>query len=163
MKEHPKQPKPKSFIDSSIYLEVVVEGKHQKDCLRFLDKVGYKNTNLGIVSVFIMGEIFAGVFKSFKKTETRLKALGLLESFLSEQIETEKVNVITLEKNDLQYIDKINDIDRKISYDDASNLSKAISVCCDSFITIDEVLLNEETRNRFRQEFRIKIKSPAEF
>ena len=78
MEEHKKQQKPLIFIDSSIYCEDIVNGIHHKICKEYLDDIGYKNKNSGLISIFALGEVFSAVFKNIAQ-DARIKALNLLE------------------------------------------------------------------------------------
>ena len=65
-------------------------------------------------------------------------------------IQKNRLTIAKIKSKDGQYVERIKELDYKISDDDALHISSAINNNCQRFVTIDKVLLKEN--------FKISIK-----
>lgn len=153
-------------IDSSIILEIIFE--NEEKCKQYLNTIGYKSKNQGLLTIPILGETFANLLlKSSQTIEDPIKrkifiqsAVDFLDDIILDLLLRGRLIISKLEKSDYQFVSKIQELDYKITGDDAFHLSSAINKQCRRFVTIDKDLLHDTFRAHVREEFGLTITAP---
>ena len=154
-------------IDSSIILEIIF--KNEEKCKQYLNTVGYKSKNAGLFTIPILGEILTNLFlKASQTVEDPINrkvliqnAVDFLDDTVLDLLPRGRLFISKLEKSNYQFVQRIQELDYKITDDDALHLSSAISNRCRRFVTIDKDLLNDTFRANVRKEFGLTITGPT--
>ncbi len=155
-------------IDSCIILGTIFEEKENEKCKQYLNIVGYKLRNNGLLTVPLIGEIFANLFLKVYRTvpessERKLllqKAVDFFDDSIVNLLLQEKLVIAKIENSDHQFIERIKELDYAVTDDDALHLSSAINKGCQKFITLDAILLRDQFKSRIKTEFNIIITRP---
>ncbi len=155
-------------LDSSIILGIAFEEKEAEQCKQYINTVGYKLKNKGLLTIPLVGEIFTNLFlkvsRDIKDYSKRKVIIQSLVDFFDETIMTllskERFIITKIQSADYVYIPRIKELDYKITDDDAFHLSSAISQKCQRFVTLDRVLLQEHFKESLRKEFGLLIAEP---
>jgi predicted nucleic acid-binding protein len=144
-------------IDACIFLGLIVE-KHG-DCQRFLNNIGYKGRDIGLITHPIIGEIVTNILLKVHNKLDREEAFRLLDTILYYGIQSNKFKIAKLTQGDDLHSE---DLMREywLTEDDAKHLSNAIIHGCNSFITIDEKLTDEKVVNSIKEKYGLTIKKP---
>ena len=153
-------------IDASIILGTIFE--EEENCSFYLRNLGYKLHNTGILTVPLIGEIFANLFlkvsERIKDPSERKALIQHAVDFFDESIihllQEERLVIVSLRKEDLHYFSRIKEIDYDISDSDAFHVSCAIASHCQRFVTLDKKLLKDSFRSTMTKEFSLVITSP---
>ena len=155
----------KDYIDSCIFLAHLFNENNY--CRDYINTIGYKNRNRGVISHFVLSEIMINIitkidyddylkgkilreecFENISETIIRLKYKKLLD-----------ILKITSKILDKELYDKLIKSDTKLTEDDALHIIEAIKSNCDFFVTIDkEIIANKKLREYLNQNHNLKIK-----
>ncbi len=144
---------PLHFIDTSVILEVLLEGEYEYDCKSFLNQVGYKYR--GLLSVLVLGEITKGIFK-IQDSVGREMARNFVDGFIIKH----KVDVASLSYETLPVVLRIKELNSYIKPMDALHVSCAVESGAGTFVTLDKELIR--TKREIENEYEIRIKEPSE-
>lgn len=140
------------FIDASIFASVVFEDIHERECLRYLNRVSkiYK----GSTSLLALGELYLSLLKNINNNTQRANSFfnitGLIENLLLEYV-TLDISYY------LQCIEKINTIDPRLDITDTKLLAEALGQGVDTFITTDMKILDSQKINNL-----VDVKHPED-
>lgn len=149
MKKDSSKIKPICFVDSSVFLEVLFEQQHNKECFSFFRRAVYKYSLM--TSTSVMGEVVRGISRASEKGKPMMYlALGDL-------ILTAKLAIMPVSFGALGSISAIRELDQYLPSADCLVFSSVVSEKADLFVTLD---------SHFTQElahlFKISIKQPLE-
>jgi len=154
----------KDYIDSCVFLEHILD-KNQ-NCKDYINTLGYKNRNLGIISHFVISEVFIAILTkilSKDKNQEKVEKEIALIYFKNIIEELRKNNNLIINKIDNSIIDEelykeLKNINYSLSDDDILHLINAIKQCCNYFITIDkEIINNKILRDYLQNKHEIKV------
>ncbi len=153
-------------IDSSIVLEIIFQ--NEEKCKQYLNTVGYKSKNAALLTISILGEILTNLFlKASETVDDQIKrkvliqnAVDFLDDTILDLLPRKRLFISKIEKNDHAFVQRIQELDYKITDDDAFHLSCAINNHCQRFVTIDKDLLNDTFQENMQREFGLRIISP---
>lgn len=140
------------FIDASIFASVVFEDIHERECLRYLNRVSkiYK----GSTSLLALGELYLSLLKNINNNTQRANSFfnitGLIENLLLEYV-TLDISYY------LQCIEKINTIDPRLDITDTKLLAEALGQGVDTFVTTDMKILDSQKINNL-----VDVKHPED-
>ena len=153
------------YIDSCIFLGFVLN--NNQNCKDYINTVGYMNRNKGIISHFVVSEIFITLItkledknQKFEKIE-KSKAFYHIDNIISKML---KDNVLIINKLKTRVIDElllneIMNVDNKLTEDDIFHIIEAIKDKCDFFVTTDqEIIKNSRLREHLSIKYNLKIK-----
>ncbi len=154
-------------IDSCIVLGILFQ-ESIGELQEYIRTVGYKQRNKGLLTVYLMGEIFTNLFtKICQKVEDGTiravllqNALDFFEDVIMELLRQDRLIIAKIQNSDYQLIRQIQELDYAITDDDALHLSCAVNNQCQRFVTTDTILLSENCRSRIRREFGLIISRP---
>ncbi len=153
-------------IDSSVILGTLFE-KEEK-CEQYVNIVGYKLRNKGLLTIPLIGEIFTNTFLKVSKNIEEVSerkffiqnAVDFFDTTIMGLLQRDKLVIAKIEIGDHLFTGRIKEIDYRITDDDALHLSSAINKKCQRFVTIDKELLKENFKNKIKEEFGIIITEP---
>jgi len=141
---------PLYFVDSSVFLEVIMKQMHSQECLSFFNRASYKYQL--ITSTIVMGE----VVKVLNKLENNVvKRESLL--FFADILENSRLSIISMNFECLSNIEQIRMIEPYLMPSDSMIFSSALTESAEAFITLDS-----DFSSRLSIEFDINIKKPVE-
>ncbi len=153
------------YIDSCIFLGFVFD---ENDAYgRYLNTLGYKQHNKGIISHFVMSEILINIIFKSRSTNplddqvTKERAFKMVNEFLYELKEENKLKILKLNTRiiDEELIRRIKENDTLLTDDDAFHLIEAIKAKCRYFVTSDkEIIENNKLREYLKTQHKLKIK-----
>lgn len=154
-------------IDSCIILGTIF--KEDEHCELYIDTIGYKLKNKGLLTIPLIGEVFANLLlKVEKKTDDKFEqklfmqnAVDFFDTTISRLIYQERLLIGKMLIADFQHVSRIKELDYAVTDDDALHVSDAINKRCQRFITTDKTLLNENFRGKIRKEFGLVISPPS--
>ncbi len=157
---------PVDCVDASVVLEAVFEDEEK--CKQYLNTIGYKLRNKGMLTVLLIGEIFSNLFikvsqkmeDPFERKVVIQNVVDFFDDTLIALLQKERLTIAKIKGDDYQHVKKIRELDYKITADDAFHLSAAVSNQCQRFITIDRYLLNDHFRALMKREFGLIIAAP---
>ena len=152
-------------IDASVILGTLFEKEER--CKTYINTVGYKLKNCGLLTIPLVGEIFTNMFlkipQHIEEAERKVFLQSTIDFFdftIMHLIQKNRLIIAKIKSGDYQFVKRINELDYKISDDDLLHLSSAINNNCQRFVTIDKVLLEENFRNNIKREFGMMIIEP---
>ena len=153
-------------IDASVILGSVF--REDENCDNFVNTIGYKLKNNGLLTIHLVGEIFTSVFLKivqyieypFEKKQFLQDVVDFFDKTIINLFERQRLSIAKVKDSDYQHIMAIKSLDYAITDDDALHLSVAINNNCQRFVTIDKVLLKEDFRSKIKAEFRLIITKP---
>src|SRR3989344_631937 len=138
----------KDYVDSCVFLGFVLE-KDQK-CKDYINTIGYKNRNIGIISHFVVSEIFIKLItmihnkdkveRNYVEDETLQYIIDIFKELLRSQ--NLIINKLSKSIIDIELYTNLKEIDYKLTDDDMFHLIEAIKKECHAFITIDKEIIN---------------------
>jgi len=131
-------------IDACVVLEALIN--NDRNCVKFVNTVGYKLSNTGLLTIPLVGEIFVNLLFKERNQSFIIDALHYFDDLVTTLINKKRLVVVKLKPRDINFIEEIMKIDYSITFDDAFHLSFAINNKCQKFITLDNVLLKENVR-----------------
>jgi predicted nucleic acid-binding protein len=153
-------------IDASIILETVFEDEER--CEQYVNTIGYKLRNKGLLTIPLIGEIFTNLFLKVSEsignqTERKVMlqtAVDFFDNVIIRLLQQNKLKISKINNNDYKFVKRIKELDYAITDDDALHLSSAINNNCQRFITKDKVLLDKNFKSNVKKEFEIIIAEP---
>jgi predicted nucleic acid-binding protein len=150
-------------IDSSVVLGTVF--KEDERCDNFINTVGYKLKNKGLLTIPLVGEVFTNLFLKISKNvddpfQRRVviqTAIDFFDETIMNLLQQDRLVISKIKDGDYQHIRRIKELDYTITDDDALHLSSAINNNCQRFITLDKVLLNANFKNKMKKELGLVI------
>ena len=137
----------KDYVDSCVFLGFVLE-KDQK-CKDYINTIGYKNRNIGIISHFVISEIFIKLITMINKDKVEGnyvedETLQYIIDIFKELLRSQNLIINKLSKSiiDIELYTNLKEIDYKLTDDDMFHLIEAIKKECHAFITIDKEIIN---------------------
>lgn len=153
------------YIDSSIFLGYAFE---QGDaCKEYLNTVGYKSHNKGVVSHFVMSEVLISLLIKIKLKDplqesiAKEKAFKLLDETITRLLIENKLTILNLTARiiDTELLNELKEKDTKLTDDDALHLIETIKEKCQFFVTTDEkIIKNKGLREHLSNNYNLKIK-----
>ncbi len=157
----------KDYVDSCVFLGFVLE-KDQK-CKDYINTIGYKNRNIGIISHFVVSEIFISIIikikyeDKIKENFIKNEAFQYIDNIFNGLAMKRELQINKLSKEiiDINTYDELKNMDYKLTDDDIFHLIEAIKSECHTFVTIDnEILNNTKLKNLLLNRYGIKIIEP---
>src|SRR3989344_5318476 len=97
----------KDYIDSCIFLGFALE--QGQNCKDYINTLGYKNRNIGIISHFVISEIFLAIILKIKDKEKhyekleKFKAFEYIDEIINKML---RENVLIINKLDTNIINE---------------------------------------------------------
>ena len=152
------------YIDSCIFLHHIFE--EGTVCRRYLNLVGYKRHNKGMVSHFVMGEIVINLLLKLKKRDPvqeillKERAFLLLDDTIRQLRANDNLLILRLTGAiaDTSLFKELKAVDAFLTDDDALHLLVAIKEGCSRFVTLDQELAkNERLRQHLIAKYNMRI------
>lgn len=121
---------PVYFVDSSVFLELLLKQAKHEECMSFINKSRYKY-NL-ITSTLVLGEILKGLNKIESQQNKRTSLLLLADLF-----ETTEIKTVAMSFECINNTDAIRNVESYLLPSDCLIFSSAITESSDAFITLD--------------------------
>ncbi len=152
-------------VDSCVVLETIFE---EERCKLYVNTIGYKLRNKGMITIPLAGEIFSNLFLKISQNIDDAvmrkvviqNAVDFFDDTMMTLLQKGRLIIAKINDGDYQYIPRIKELDYKITDDDALHISTAINKKCQRFITIDKDLLNDRFRGMIKSEFGLVIAEP---
>jgi hypothetical protein len=153
-------------IDACIVLGLLFE--EHEGCRHYLDNVGYKNKNKGLLTIPLIGEIFTNLLLKLpekipdpiNRKVFMQSAIDFFDQTIMHFLKEKRIEISPMTIQDQKYVVHIKNVDYTITDDDAIHISTAISKDCQRFVTIDKLLLQKNCKIRIRNEFNLTITNP---
>ena len=153
------------YIDTSIFLGYMFE--QGDSCKEYLDVVGYKSHNIGVISHHVMSEILINLLLKVKLDDhikeeyAKERAFKLLDLTITKLREKGRLKILKLTSRivDPELFEELQSQDTGLSDDDAFHLIEAIKERCQFFATTDEeIIQNKKLREYLVKNYNLKIK-----
>lgn len=153
------------YIDSSVFLGYVF--KQGDNCKKYLDVVGYKAHNKGIISHFVMSEILINLLikinldNPIEEDIVKADAFKLVNETIITLREGDRLKILKLTARimDPELLNELRGFDTKLTDDDALHLIEAIKAKCQFFVTTDkEIINNKGLKENLSKNYNLKIK-----
>jgi predicted nucleic acid-binding protein len=144
--------KPLHAVDTCVLLESMAETVLGNECSNYLNRTGQKYRV--VLSSSAIGEYFLITFRESKEFRDR----DIAFTFLHRLINNHKIGFAVGNFEMRKIMEKLRELDHRISGMDAEHLACAITNSAQSFVTIDTVLL--EDKEKIKQEFGVQIRHP---
>lgn len=141
---------PVYFVDSSIFLEILLKQSKYDECISFFNNVGYRYRLMA--STVVMGEIIKALHElgDERQKEGWLSSLSLL-------LENSSISILPVSFQCINNIPTVMNAESHLESSDAIIFSSAITENCRAFITLDS-----DFSMRLETEFDILIKKPSD-
>ena|SRR3989344_7038757 len=154
----------KDYVDSCVFLGFILE-KDQK-CKDYVNTIGYKNRNTGIISYFVISEIFLAIMiknkdkeKNYEKLE-KFKAFDYIDEIINKMLRERVLIINKLNTNivDEGLVKELKIINYSLNDDDIFHLIEAVKSKCDFFVTTDrEIIENIKLKDFLANKYSLKI------
>ena len=148
--------KPLHFIDTSVFLESILDTRAGVICKAHLNNMGKGKYFRAVLSVSVLGEISLIIFRDMSDKKERLEIFDALERFIS----IRNVDLMVQKKNDYSLVHEIMNIESRLDELDTEHLVCAKRAGADVFITLDEKLIGNSV---LESKLGLLIKHPNEF
>lgn len=142
--------KPLCFIDSSVFVEAILEQPRYVECIKFFHKASYKYK--AATSTVVIGEVIKAL-NTLQTASVKDKAFFAFDNILQKA----KISIIAISEECLGSLDAIKNADPYLPPSDRLIFGSAVSECCDIFLTLDR-----HFSARLGKEFGIKTSIPYE-
>lgn len=140
---------PMHFVDSSVFVEVILKQPCYEQCLSFFNRAKYKYRLT--TSTVVLGE----VIKTLSSADEKIESEGLV--WIKTALRSNRVAIFATSYASLSNISAVRDSDSFIASADALNFSIAVTESCNAFITLDS-----DFTKRLETDFRINIRKPQD-
>jgi len=147
-----------------VFLGFILE-KDQK-CKDYVNTIGYKNRNTGIISYFVISEIFLAIMiknkdkeKNYEKLE-KFKAFDYIDEIINKMLRERVLIINKLNTNivDEGLVKELKIINYSLNDDDIFHLIEAVKSKCDFFVTTDrEIIENIKLKDFLANKYSLKI------
>ncbi len=154
------------YVDACVFLAIIFQESDGVRWKNYVDTIGYKTHNKGVISHFVLSEIVMNIMEKIKLSDRQRErelqaaiitnALAIITSLYREQ----RLRVLKLTRRslDASLVQELQEKAYGLTDDDAFHLVAAIKAKCRRFITKDKYLLEEENLQRWlQQEYNLKI------
>lgn len=141
---------PRYFVDSSIFVEILLKQDNSEECLSFFNRGSYKYRLL--TNTLVLGEVLKVITKIEDSAAKREETLTFVEL-----LEKRNIQIISLNFEAIANLDAVRETDTFLQASDALIFSSALTEACNGLITLDK-----DYSPILGQKLGMKIKNPAE-
>jgi predicted nucleic acid-binding protein len=154
------QDRPVYYIDTSVILSLVFDDPRYES-QEYLNIVGYKAKNKGVLSQFTIGELFSNVLLKLKEDIVRKNAYDLLDWIIRKLLDEDRANILKFDGAivNSSLFEEIRTADYAVTDDDAFHLMCAIACKAACFVTKDIALCsNQRLKEYLMKKFNLKLR-----